>query len=354
MMPGAEHRHAVHREVRAPRIVATIVCLAGASAALVAPVVMPPHSSRSSWPTYNRSRVLAHAVESVRRSTCDDWELLVVGDHCTDDSAEVVAAAADPRITFVNLAENHGEQSGPNNEGVRRARGRYLAYLNHDDLYFADHLTRLMASLERTGADLVWSPMLVALPTPLPALAAGAWDIRLYGVPDGDDYDPRLFVYASAWLLTRELAAAVGPWRPARETFATSSQDWLFRAWRSGARMCCSHTATVLAVPAASRPGSYAETASPEHEYFAARMRDDPQFRERALERAAIAAEREARRYRLGRALRSLVVRPMTAAAVRLGVHPYAPYFALRYGRRGNLVDTIRRRTGLEAMTPRR
>src|SRR4051812_41373880 len=86
--------------------------------------------------TYNRSRVLAHAVESVRRSTLQDWELIVVGDHCTDDSAAVVAACADARVRFVNLPRNTGEQSGPNNEGVRLARGRYLAFLNHDDLYF--------------------------------------------------------------------------------------------------------------------------------------------------------------------------------------------------------------------------
>ncbi len=44
--------------------------------------------------TYNRARLLAHAVESVRRQTISDWELLVGGDACTNDSAAVVAAAA--------------------------------------------------------------------------------------------------------------------------------------------------------------------------------------------------------------------------------------------------------------------
>jgi glycosyltransferase involved in cell wall biosynthesis len=300
--------------------------------------------------TYNRRRVLAHAVESVRRSTLDDWELIVVGDHCTDDSAAVVAAFADPRIRFVNLPQNVGEQSGPNNEGLRLARGRFIAFLNHDDLYFADHLSTLVACCEREQADLVWSPVLVALPVPIAELTAGRWQMRVHGIPATQDYDPRVFVFASAWLLRRELAAAVGPWRPARETFATSSQDWLFRAWRSGARMRLSAKATVLAVPAAVRPGSYTQTSSPEHDYFASLMESDPGFREAALLHAAVAGEREAQRYRLGRALRSLVVRPMTAAAMRLGVHPYAPYFAVRYGRRGNLVDTIRHRTGLDRL----
>ena len=77
--------------------------------------------------TYNRSPVLAHAIESVRRSTLTDWELIVVGDGCTDDTAAVVASFDDPRVTFINLPRNVGEQSGPNNEGLRLARGRYIA-----------------------------------------------------------------------------------------------------------------------------------------------------------------------------------------------------------------------------------
>ena len=50
--------------------------------------------------TYNRSQVVAHAIDSVRRSTVADWELIVVGDHCTDDTEAVVAGFADPRITW--------------------------------------------------------------------------------------------------------------------------------------------------------------------------------------------------------------------------------------------------------------
>lgn len=300
--------------------------------------------------TYNRPQVLAHAIASVRSSTLEEWELLVIGDGCSDDTPATVAAFRDDRIRFVNLPENCGEQSGPNNEGVRRARGRYIAFLNHDDLYFPDHLTESVAFCEETGADLVWSPVLVALPPRADQDAAGGRRFRLSGVPVGEAYDPRVFVFASAWLLTRELAARVGPWRPARETFVTSSQDWLFRAWRLGSRLRFRPRVTVLAVPGGARRGSYSIAASAEHDELVTEMRANPRFREAALEIAAIAGERETNRHRFGRAwpvaLRALFFRPASAAAIGVGVHPLAPYFALRYGRRGNLISAIRRDTG--------
>src|SRR3954449_1280859 len=92
--------------------------------------------------TYNRSNVLELAIASARAQTFTDWEMHVVGDACTDDSEQVVASFADPRIHWTNLPVNHGDQSGPNNHGVERSRGRYVAFLNQDDLWFPDHLER--------------------------------------------------------------------------------------------------------------------------------------------------------------------------------------------------------------------
>jgi hypothetical protein len=162
-----------------------------------------------------------------------------------------------------------------------------------------------------------------------------------------------VFVYASSWLMTRELADAVGPWRPGRETFVTSSQDWLHRAWRSGARLRFHPHAAVLALPAGVRRGSYAAARSPEHDHVAPRL-STAGFREAALERAAIAGERESNRFRFGvslaSTLRALVVRPANAAAMAVGAHPHAILFALRHGRRGNLVSHLRRHTGLDGL----
>lgn len=127
--------------------------------------------------TYDRSELLPYSIGSVMRQSLPDWELIVVGDACTDDTAQVVGelAAADPRIRFVNRTPRCGEQAGPNNHGVKLAQGRYIAFLNHDDLWLADHLERGVDAIERLGADLV-------LPLPL--------NIDRHGVPGQYRVDP--------------------------------------------------------------------------------------------------------------------------------------------------------------------
>ena len=105
-------------------------------------------------PTYNRSNVLRHAIASVLRQSFADYELLVVGDGCSDDSAATVAGFADARIRWINLPVNSGHQSAPNNEGLRQARGELIAYLGHDDLWLPHNLEVLIGGID-AGADLV-------------------------------------------------------------------------------------------------------------------------------------------------------------------------------------------------------
>jgi hypothetical protein len=103
-------------------------------------------------PTYNYSSVLRHAIRSVLWQTYASIELLVVGDGCTDDSGEVATSFGDPRVSWINLEANSGTQAGPNNAGLERASGRYVAYLGHDDLWHPWHLAAVVGELERTGA----------------------------------------------------------------------------------------------------------------------------------------------------------------------------------------------------------
>src|SRR4051794_21497299 len=90
-------------------------------------------------PTYNRKATLEWALRSVLNQGLNGFEVWVIGDGCTDGSEEVVIALNDPRLNWLNLPVNTGSQTEPNNEGLRRAQGRYISFIGHDDLWFPWH-----------------------------------------------------------------------------------------------------------------------------------------------------------------------------------------------------------------------
>ena len=185
-------------------------------------------------PTYNRSELLPYSIGSVTWQTRTDWELIVVSDACTDDTVAVVSAmaAADPRIRLVELPQRIGEQSGTNNAGLAHAAGRFIAFLNHDDLWLPDHLERAIAAIEGSGADLTYS-----LPI---TVACEDGTLRFHPVNAEMRYRPTHLVPAGYWLLHRELLTEAGTWRIARDVWGYPSQELLFR-WRRTGRLLHGH-----------------------------------------------------------------------------------------------------------------
>jgi glycosyltransferase involved in cell wall biosynthesis len=304
--------------------------------------------------TYNRSNVLRHSIESLLRSEFADWELLVIGDACTDDTEEVVASFPDRRIRFHSLKSNFGEQSGPNNEGFNLARGKYIAYLNHDDLYFPDHLGACLHSLETTDSDLAFAATAAAARRSPEQLAAHDWRFSLLGVSASGYYEPYLFAPASSWLLKRSLIESIGPWRPAMECVIESSQDFLFRALRAGKKLRFTDRVTVLAVQSGARQDVYRRREDYENAYYAGQIRDNPGFREQILLQVALQLAGRAAtpkmHFSLSRAVRKLIYPP----AIWLGVHPRAIRAWLKGRGKGTGIDALRRLRGLEPLARRR
>lgn len=126
--------------------------------------------------TYNRGRLLEErSVRSALAQTYRNIEVVVVGDHCTDDTAERMARIADPRLRFHNLPvrgpypedpEQRWMVAGtfPFNEALRQARGDFITHLDDDDEHLPDRLEKLVAFIKQTRADLVYHPFFVEQP----------------------------------------------------------------------------------------------------------------------------------------------------------------------------------------------
>jgi glycosyltransferase involved in cell wall biosynthesis len=97
-------------------------------------------------PTFNRRRSLPRALASVLRQTHRELEVFVIRDG-GEEVADVVRAFHDPRLVFIDRSENRGKPSSLN-EALGRARGKYVAYLDDDDVYYPGHVETLVAALE--------------------------------------------------------------------------------------------------------------------------------------------------------------------------------------------------------------
>lgn len=93
-------------------------------------------------PMHNSAAYVAEAIASVVAQSYERWELLVVDDGSTDNSATIVEewTRRDPRILLLHNTHNIGLPAVPRNMGVIHARGRYIAFLDSDDCWLPNKL----------------------------------------------------------------------------------------------------------------------------------------------------------------------------------------------------------------------
>lgn len=112
-------------------------------------------------PCYNAAPFIAATLASVLAQSFRDFEVLVMDDRSTDASRDVVRsiAAGDPRVRLVELERNHGAPAAPRNAGVRAARGRWVAFLDADDLWHPAKLELQLRALAHAGATMCSTEM---------------------------------------------------------------------------------------------------------------------------------------------------------------------------------------------------
>jgi glycosyltransferase involved in cell wall biosynthesis len=210
---------------------------------------------------------LRYAIRTALWQSYTNIQVLVIGDACTDDSEQVARSFGDPRVQWHNLAENSGNQFGPNNAGLELARGEYVAYLGHDDLWLPTHLAWLMEAIAETGALL-------------------AHTYTEWIGPDGN-YRRVSGTPPSAILHQTGLGREIG-WRDYREIVEGPDYDFIRRASKQ-AGMLKVPVLTVFKFPSAWRKNSYIEKPSHEQATYVGRIENERGFIYRELAALQIA-----------------------------------------------------------------
>lgn len=118
--------------------------------------------------TFNRAELLMErAIASLQAQTYANLQIIVVGDHCSDDTGERLAALGDPRIEFHNLPRPtvyprpgrdrwYVAGTGPAQFAATRVRGTFITALDEDDTYTPDRIATAVEAAQRERADFVW------------------------------------------------------------------------------------------------------------------------------------------------------------------------------------------------------
>lgn len=153
-------------------------------------------------PAYNSEQFILPTLESIQFQNLQNFEVQVVGDGCTDSTGKIIASLNDSRFHWINL--EHTVRSNATNHGMREARGKYIAHLEHDDLWFPCHLSKLVECLEENQADFVFS-----------------WAAAMGSQKTQDRLKPPFLSSStrgshtppSTWLHRKDMIDTCGPWR---------------------------------------------------------------------------------------------------------------------------------------------
>jgi glycosyltransferase involved in cell wall biosynthesis len=103
-------------------------------------------------PTYNRLEWLPAAIRSIQEQTFGDWELLLIDDGSTDATEQWALRLNEPRLRYMRR-DHEGSIPVIRNAAIRASRGDWIAFLDSDDCWMPDKLSRQIARIQETGAS---------------------------------------------------------------------------------------------------------------------------------------------------------------------------------------------------------
>lgn len=109
-------------------------------------------------PSYNRENTIKSCISSIQEQTYKNTEIIVVDDGSSDNTKNIIneLIETDQRIILLSLDCNEGAQSA-RNYGIRKATGKWIAFLDSDDEWIKDSLEKRLALINKEGTDAVYS-----------------------------------------------------------------------------------------------------------------------------------------------------------------------------------------------------
>jgi len=108
-------------------------------------------------PAYNAAGTLAETITSVQAQTFDDWEMIVIDDGSTDNTAFIVTNAAEIDARIRLLKQENTGVGAARRAGIEAANGRYIAFLDSDDLWLPQKLEHQLAFMEKKNAGVSYT-----------------------------------------------------------------------------------------------------------------------------------------------------------------------------------------------------
>jgi len=233
--------------------------------------------------TYGRGMHIKPTIESVLDQSFPDFELIVAGDGCVDETELVLRSFESEKIVWCNLPHNTGSQSFPNNEGILHARGSWICYLGHDDIWAPDHLAILAQTIESNeDSYFVVSGCICYGPR-----ESGFYLIT--GLFDTPETAKDHFFPPSSFAHRRDVIKDIGEWRDPRTIPLPPDEDFLLRAVYCGLHFVSTGRITVHKFTGGHRYLSYLQPCSDEQREMLETLRS---AREIALDKIIETAKR--------------------------------------------------------------
>ena len=109
-------------------------------------------------PCYNSEKFIAETIQSVQNQTYQNWEMIIVDDGSSDQTVAIIKTLMkiDSRIHFFPLENNVGAAKA-RNIGINYAKGKYITFLDADDIWFTDFIANSIRTIDETGIHFVFS-----------------------------------------------------------------------------------------------------------------------------------------------------------------------------------------------------